>query len=194
VHAVRREKAVLDALAQAVGVDRVAEVLVAVARLLAQRRGRHAELHGGREVVEYGAPVAVVAAGATVAFVDDDQIEEVRAGTGGTHLRWRWTAPDRCRSTCPGSGYVAAGDLVAGIAKRREHLGHRVIDQDVAVGQEQDLLRRRYSPVRFQRLFHSFQQIWNATQVLPVPVASVASMRFLPSRMASITRLMAICW
>ena len=32
---------------------------------------------------------------------------------------------------------------------------------------------RRYSPVRFQRAFHSFQQIWNATAVLPVPVAIV---------------------
>ena len=139
MHAIRREKAILDALAQAVGVDRVAEVIVAVAGFLAQRRGRHAELHGGREVIEYRAPVAVVAAGAAMAFVDDDQIEEVRPVLaehvfvgGGQRLI-------DAEVHVPALAHVAPGDLVAGIAKRREHLGHRVIDQDVAVGQEQDL-------------------------------------------------------
>lgn len=36
---------------------------------------------------------------------------------------------------------------------------------------------QRYSPVRFQRADHSFQQIWNATNVLPVPVAIVRRSR-----------------
>jgi hypothetical protein len=34
---------------------------------------------------------------------------------------------------------VAAGALVPSVAKRRKHLGHGIVDQDVAVRQEQDL-------------------------------------------------------
>src|SRR5690606_8735628 len=110
----RREKAILDSLAQAVGVDRVAEVFVAVARFLAQWRGRHAELHGGREVIEYRTPVAVVAAGASMAFVDDDQIEEVRPVLaeyvfvgGGQRLI-------DAEVHVPALAHLATSDLVAG--------------------------------------------------------------------------------
>ena len=47
---------------------------------------------------------------------------------------------------------------------------------------------------RFQRLWKSFQTIWKAMNVLPVPVASVSRMRLRPSAMASITRLTATSW
>ena len=39
--------------------------------------------------------------------------------------------------------------------------------------------RRVGSRLRFQRLWNSFQAIWNAMKVLPVPVASVSRMRSL---------------
>ena len=78
VNAIGGEEAVVDALAQAVGVDRIAEVEVGVAVFVAQRRGRHAELIGGLEVFEDFAPVAVVPGAAAMAFVDDDEVEEVR--------------------------------------------------------------------------------------------------------------------
>ena len=60
-----------------------------------------------------------------------------------------------------------------------------LVGQDVAVGQEQDArpARRLRSLVpvdRFQRLWNSFQAIWKAMEVLPVPVASVSRMRSLP--------------
>ena len=75
--AVGGEEAVVDALPQAVGVERVAEVAVGVAVVLAQRGGRHAELVGGLEVLEDLAPVALVAGAAAMALVHDDQVEEV---------------------------------------------------------------------------------------------------------------------
>ena len=37
--------------------------------------------------------------------------------------------------------------------------------------------RREGSRLRFQRLWNSFQAIWKAMKVLPVPVASVSRMR-----------------
>ena len=52
MHPVGREEAVVDPLPQAVLVDRVAEVEVGVAVVLAQRRGGHAELERRLEVVE----------------------------------------------------------------------------------------------------------------------------------------------
>ena len=72
------QKAVVDALRQAVGVDGIAEVVVGVAVVLAQGRGRHPELVGRLEVFEDLAPVAIVAGAAPVALVHDDQVEEVR--------------------------------------------------------------------------------------------------------------------
>ena len=66
------------------------------------------------------------------------------------------------------------------VAERGEVLVLRIVDQDVAVGEIQDLRPAVDSPLRFQRADQSFQQIWKATTVLPVPVARVSSIRFLP--------------
>ena len=75
--AVGSEETVVNALLEAVGIDRVAEVEVGVAVVVAQRRGGHAELVGRLEVFEDLAPVAVFLGAAAVALVHDDQVEEV---------------------------------------------------------------------------------------------------------------------
>ena len=77
LHTIRREEAVLDPLAQAVSVDRVAEILIGVTRLVPQRRRGHAELDGRREVVKDDSPTAVVATRSAMTFIDDDQIEKI---------------------------------------------------------------------------------------------------------------------
>ena len=117
-----------------------AEVRVGVAVVFAQRRGRHANLICGLEVLEDLAPATLVARATPVALVDDDQVEEVacvlleearaalatseRLVDGEVHL----AALHR----------VAAFDLRTRVTERREHLGVRIIDEDVAVGEEQD--------------------------------------------------------
>ena len=75
-HLVGREEAVVDALLQRVGVDRLAEVVDVgdVLRLL--RRGGQADLRGAGEVLEDLAPGRVLGRAAAVALVDDDQVEE----------------------------------------------------------------------------------------------------------------------
>ena len=50
------------------------------------------------------------------------------------------------------------------------------------------------SPPRFQRLLNSFQAIWAAIPVLPVPVAIVSRIRCLPAATASRTLPMAMSW
>ena len=50
------------------------------------------------------------------------------------------------------------------------------------------------SRLRFQRLWNSFQAIWKAMKVLPVPVARVSRMRGLLAAIASMTRSTAMSW
>jgi hypothetical protein len=78
LHLERRQEAVVDAVLERVDVDRLAEVGVGVHVVLALGRGGQAELHGGREVVQDAAPVALVVRAAAMALVDDDEVEEVR--------------------------------------------------------------------------------------------------------------------
>ncbi len=138
--AVGGEKAVVDALAEAVGIDGVAEIEVGVAVVGAQGRGGHAELAGGGEVFEDFAPVGFVLGGAAMAFVHDDEIEEVGfeflveagaalvLGDGLVSGEVEFAAVDD----------PAAFDAVAGVAEGGEHLVLGIIDEEIAVGQIED--------------------------------------------------------
>ena len=78
MNAIGGEKPVLDALPEAVLVNRIAEVSVGVAVVFTQWRGRHPELVGRLEVLEDFPPAALIAGTAAVALVHDDEVEEVR--------------------------------------------------------------------------------------------------------------------
>ena len=54
--------------------------------------------------------------------------------------------------------------------------------------------RRVGARPRFQEAWKSFQAIWKAIEVFPVPVASVSRMRSRSWAMASSTAVMALCW
>src|SRR4029079_18744233 len=77
VDAVRSKEAVLNALLEAVRVNRVAKIKVRVAVLVSQRRGGHAELIGGLEPFENFAPIGFFPGGSAMTLVHDDQVEEV---------------------------------------------------------------------------------------------------------------------
>ena len=141
MHAEGSEKPVRDALGEAVLVDRIAEVRVGVDIVLPAWRGGHAELGRRLEPLQDLAPVAVVAGAAPMAFVDDDEIEEVSrvlpvearpALVAGDALTGREVHVAALRG-------VAAGDLVARIAEDAEVLGLRIVDQDIAVGEKEHL-------------------------------------------------------
>ena len=140
MNAVRGEEAVGDSLPQAVRIDRIAEIVVGVGVVLTTRRGCHADLKGRLEVVEDFPPVAVVAGAAAMALIDDDQVEEIgvvlpiEAGTIGV-------AGNRLidgEVHLPALNRSAAGDLPTGVAKGCEGLCHRIVDQDVAIGEIQN--------------------------------------------------------
>ena len=76
-HLVGREKAVFDALLEAVGVNRLAEVGDVGNVFGFLRCGGHAELNGAVEVFEDFTPGGIVRRTAAMTFVDDDQVEEV---------------------------------------------------------------------------------------------------------------------
>ena len=140
-HLVGSEEAVADALLQGVGEDRLSEVgdVGDVLRLL--RRGGEADLGCGGEVLEDLAPRRIVGGTAPVAFVDHDQIEKRRRELPVGLLVFLRTG-DRL--------IEAEIDLVGGIdiarelghrpAEGAEIVRHRLIDEHVAVGEEQDAL------------------------------------------------------
>ena len=141
MHAEGGEKPVLDALSEAVFIDRIAEIRVGVDVVLAARRGGHADLGCGLEPLQDLAPVAVVAGAAPMALVDDDEIEEVSrvlpietrpALVAGDALIGREVHVAALRS-------VTAGDLVTRISEDAEVLRHRVVHEDVAVGEKEHL-------------------------------------------------------
>ena len=86
-HFVGREEAVLDALLQRVGVDRLAEVMDVRDVLRFLRRGGHADLSGRGEVLENLAPGGVFGGAAAVALVDHDQVEEAGENSRNSFCR-----------------------------------------------------------------------------------------------------------
>jgi len=73
-----RQESVLDSLPERVDGRRFAEIFVGIDVIAPFRCGGQADLHGGQEVFEKGAPVALVVRTSMVALVDDDEVEIVR--------------------------------------------------------------------------------------------------------------------
>ena len=139
--AIRGQEAVSDALREAVLIERIAEIVVCVDVVFPPRRRSHPDLGRGLEPIENLPPVAVIPRAAPMAFVNDDEIEEIPRilpVEAGTVLVTRDGLIDR-------EIHVAALDshatcyLVTGVAKRAEILCHWIVDQDVAIGEKQDL-------------------------------------------------------
>jgi hypothetical protein len=74
---IRGQEAVSDALRQAVLIKRIAEIVVGVDVVLPPRRRCHPDLGRRLEPLENFPPVAVVSRATPMAFVDDDEIEEI---------------------------------------------------------------------------------------------------------------------
>ena len=139
--AIGGQEPVVDALAQAVLVDGLAEVGVAVPTLVAHRGRGHAELIGRFEVLQDLAPGAVRAGAAAMALIDDDQVEEV-ARIGAVEARTPLVLGDGlvgCEIHLAPHVGDAMLDLPARVTEWPEGFLLRVVDQDRAIGQEEDL-------------------------------------------------------
>ena len=161
---VGREEAVLDALLERVGVDRLAEVVDVGDVFGFLRRGGEADLRGGGEVVEDLAPGGILGGAAAVALVDDDQVEEagrelaeellalLRAGDGLVEAEIDLVGGVDAALLVERRGEFDLGAVVAldGLragaelrhrrAEGAEVVDHRLVDEDVAVGEEEDAL------------------------------------------------------
>src|SRR5690242_10730349 len=71
------QETVVDALAEAVGVDGIAEVAVGIDIVITLGGCGHTKLIGGLEVIQYLTPVAVIGCTTAMAFIDDHQVKEV---------------------------------------------------------------------------------------------------------------------
>src|SRR3990167_4442718 len=72
------KETIVDAVFERIDEHRLAEVGIGVGVVLSLRRSSQTQLHGGGEVFEDTAPVAFIICTASVALVDDDEVEEVR--------------------------------------------------------------------------------------------------------------------
>ena len=117
------------------------------------------------------APVALVVRAAPMAFVDDDEVEEVRrilAEIGRRLPVLRRPAHERLKDREEQAAVLRHSAFLADVFGRDPH--HRVlgkggervvslIGEDVAVGEEEDARAARGSRLKFQRLWNSFQAI-----------------------------------
>ena len=103
---VRRKEAVLDALLERVGVNRLPEIMNVGDVLGFLRRGREPDLGRAREVFENLAPGGIVGGAATMTLVDDDQVKKAR----------REFPEELLAFLRPGDGLIEAEiDLVGGV-------------------------------------------------------------------------------
>ena len=71
------QESVIDAVLERIDENRIAEILVGVRIFLPPWSGGEAELNGGGKILHDPAPVAFVVCSSAMAFVNDDEIEEV---------------------------------------------------------------------------------------------------------------------
>ena len=187
------KESVFNPLSQAVGVNGIAKIRVGIPVVVPQRRGCHTKLVGRLEIFQDLPPVALVSGAPPVTLVHYDQVEEVRAYSlnkpGRALILGQGLVDGKVH--LPAFDCLSIFDLPAGITEWGECLVLGIIDQDVSVGQVENAWPA-VLPCAFHPDSQSFQQIWNATRVLPVPVAMVKRMRFFPCKIASIDRLIAI--
>ena len=162
-HLVGREESVMDALLQRVGIDGLAEVVNVRDVLGLFRRRGEADLRGAGKVVEDLAPGGIFRRTAPVALVDHNQVEEVR-GKFAEQLLPIFRARDGLIEPevdlvggvdapmllVDGEWQVNLGAVLAldrlrpgaelghGRAKGTEVVHHRLVNQDVAVGEVKD--------------------------------------------------------
>ena len=137
---VRRQESVLNSLPQAVGVNRVAKIVIGIPVVVSQRGGRHSQLVSGLEIFQNFAPVALIPGAAPVALVYYYQVEEIRL-----------VLPEEARTPLilgqrlvdgkvhlPALDCLAVFDRPAGISKGRKGLVLGIIDEYVSVCQIED--------------------------------------------------------
>ncbi|MDT4838060.1 hypothetical protein FQZ97_718060 [compost metagenome] len=136
------EEAILDALLEGVAVNRLAEIGDAGNVFGFLGRGGKADMGGAGEVLEDLAPGRVLGGAATVAFVDYHQVEEVRRELLVDVLLFFGASDGLVQRQVDLVGGVdlALGDLGHRLAERLEVVVLGLVDQDVAVGQEEDAL------------------------------------------------------
>ena len=165
-HLVRRQEAVADAFLQRVAVNGFAEVVDIGNVFGLLRRGGEADLGGRGEIIQDLPPGGILRRAAAVAFVDHDEVEEIRrklavellaflrAGdglierkvdlVGGIDAPMFLIHGDRDQldfgAVFALDGLRAGAELCHGGAEGTEVVHHGLVDQDIAIGEEKNAL------------------------------------------------------
>ena len=145
-----RKEAVLDALTERVLVGVIGKIGVGVDVLVHTRCCREAELYGWLEVFQDATPVALVLCSASVALVDDDEVEEVPGVLSevGRVVRAAHEGLEDGEEDAAVRGYAsvlchAVGlDAHQSVLLEAAEVYHGLLGERVAVGQEEDARTR----------------------------------------------------
>ena len=149
-HSERGQVTIVDPLFEGVAINWLAKVGIGIDVIFTLWGCGQPQLHGGFEVVEDIPPVALVVGTATVALINDDEVEEI----GGVVTKYRgWFAlgigashkglEDGEEDIAILGGTAFLSDLIGGdphqsIFREGRETVERLIGQDIAVGQKQD--------------------------------------------------------
>ena len=141
-HFVGGKEAVFNAFFQGVGVDRVAKVIGIGDFVSLFGSGGEANLSSAVEVFENLPPGTVFSGAAPVAFVDHDQVKEVRVDlfVGFLVFFLAGECLVQCQVDFVGGVYLATGDFGHGRAERLEVVDASLVHQHIAIRQEQNAL------------------------------------------------------
>lgn len=140
VHSIWREEAIGDALRQTIFINGIAEVAVGVGVVLAFWCSSHADLVSLIKPLKDFSPIAIIAGAAAMALIDNNQVKEI-FGIVLVDAFPDLTASDRLidrEIDVTALADFTATNFKAGVAKNAEILVLRIIDQNIAVGEEKD--------------------------------------------------------
>ena len=142
------EEAVLNALFEGVGVDGFAEVVDVGGVGGFFGGGGEADLDGAAEIFENFAPGGIGAGAATVAFVDDDEVEEVGRELFVDVAFFFGAGDALVKRQVDFVGFFdgAAVDFDHGVAEVAEVVVFGLVDENVTVGQEEDTFGAAAAP------------------------------------------------
>ena len=143
-YAIRRKEAVFYSLLEAIGVYRFVEIVEVIGIFLTFGRSGQTDLGSTAEIFEHLAPCGVLLGTASVTLIDDDQVEEVRVELQIRLLLVILVGDELLierHVQFVGRVKLLAFDLGHNLLERFEVLRHCLVNQDVTVGEIEDVMR-----------------------------------------------------
>ena len=143
-HFIRGEETVFNPLLEAVGINRLAKIGEVGNVFGFLGRGGHAEMDGAGEVIEDFTPCRIFGGAATMALVDNDQVEKIGRDISEYFIFFGWAGDGLIERQVNFIGRIdfPIFDLGHDRAEGLEVVDQGLVGQNIAVDQKQDAFDR----------------------------------------------------